>query len=180
MKIAVIGTGYVGAVTGACLAEVGNTVFCVDKDQKKIESFLNGRIPLHEKDLEDLVKRNLKNKTLFFTTDFKKAVKENDIIFIAVGTPSSEDGSADLSHVLTVAESIGQYMDHPLIIVDKSTVPVGTAEKVEKTIAKGMPASCLTPISNIRRQPFLNFWQNGKMERKSLLESEKKITEDHG
>jgi len=134
MKIGVIGTGYVGSVTGACFAEMGNTVICVDKDQKKIEQFESGKVPLHEKGLDELVARNLKNKTLTFTTDLEKALKESDIIFIAVGTPPNEDGSADLSHVLGVATSIGEMMDHELIVVDKSTVPVGTAELVSKNI----------------------------------------------
>jgi len=135
MKIGVIGTGYVGSVTGACFAEMGNTVVCVDNDKAKVEQFSSGKVPLHEKGLTELVVKNLKSKTLSFTTDLKKTVKNCDIIFIAVGTPPNEDGSADLSHVLDVASSIGKYMDHPLIIVDKSTVPVGTAELVSKTIA---------------------------------------------
>ncbi|NTW27538.1 MAG: UDP-glucose/GDP-mannose dehydrogenase family protein [Candidatus Moranbacteria bacterium] len=135
MKIGVIGTGYVGSVTGACFAEMGNTVICVDKDQKKIDQFCSGKVPLHEKGLDELVERNLKNKTLTFTTDLADTLKKCDILFIAVGTPPNEDGSADLSHVLGVATSIGQLMDHELIIVDKSTVPVGTAEKVSKNIA---------------------------------------------
>ena len=134
MKIGVVGTGYVGSVTGACFAEMGNTVICVDKDQKKIDQFESGKVPLHEKGLDELVARNLKNKTLTFTTDLEKALKESEVIFIAVGTPPNEDGSADLSHVLGVATSIGQMMDHELIIVDKSTVPVGTAELVSKNI----------------------------------------------
>jgi UDPglucose 6-dehydrogenase len=136
MKIAVIGTGYVGSVTGACFAEMGNEVVCVDKDQKKVDQFASGKAPLHEKGLDELVERNLKNKNLSFTTDLEDAIKKNDIIFVAVGTPPNEDGSADLSHVLDVAKSIGQTMNHPLIIVDKSTVPVGTAEIVRKTISK--------------------------------------------
>lgn len=135
MKIAVIGTGYVGSVTGACFAEMGNTVICVDKDQKKIDQFSSGKVPLHEKGLDELVSRNLKNKTLGYTTDFKGAIEKSDIIFIAVGTPPNEDGSADLSHVLDVASSIGQFINHPLIVVDKSTVPVGTAQMVTEKIA---------------------------------------------
>ena len=135
MKIAVIGTGYVGSVTGACFAEMGNNVVCVDKDQKKVDQFASGKVPLHENGLDEIVERNLKNKNLSFTTNLEEAIKENDIIFIAVGTPPNEDGSADLSHVLDVAKSIGQTMDHSLIIIDKSTVPVGTAELVSKTIS---------------------------------------------
>lgn len=134
MKIAVIGTGYVGSVTGACFAEMGNVVVCVDKDQTKVDQFASGKVPLHEKGLDEIVERNLKNKTLSFTTNLENAIKENDIVFIAVGTPPNEDGSADLSHVLDVARSIGQTMNHPLIVVDKSTVPVGTAALVKKTI----------------------------------------------
>ncbi|HAI73867.1 MAG TPA: UDP-glucose 6-dehydrogenase [Candidatus Moranbacteria bacterium] len=136
MKIAIIGTGYVGSVTGACFAEMGNSVICVDKDQNKIDQFKSGKVPLHEKGLDELVERNLKNKTLSFSTDFEDALKKSDIIFIAVGTPPNEDGSADLSHVLDVARSIGQNIDHSLIVVDKSTVPVGTADLVKKTIAE--------------------------------------------
>ena len=135
MKIGVIGTGYVGSVTGACFAEMGNTVICVDKDPKKVEQFSSGKVPLHEKGLDELVERNLKNKTLTFTTDLEKAIKQSDIVFIAVGTPPNEDGSADLSHVLDVATSIGKFMDRELIVVDKSTVPVGTADLVKKTIS---------------------------------------------
>ena len=136
MKIGVIGTGYVGSVTGACLSEMGNTVICVDKDSEKIRKFTSGKAPLHEKGLDELVLRNIKNGTLSFTTDFPSAIKRSDIVFIAVGTPPNEDGSADLSHVLDVARSIGEHMDHPLIVVDKSTVPVGTAQLVKETIGK--------------------------------------------
>lgn len=135
MKIGVIGTGYVGSVTGACFAEMGNTVICVDKDQHKIDQFKAGKAPLHEKGLDELVLRNLKNKTLVFTTDFEDAIKKSEIVFIAVGTPPNEDGSADLSHVLGVATAIGQSMEHELIIVDKSTVPVGTAKLVAENVS---------------------------------------------
>lgn len=136
MRLSVIGTGYVGSVTGACLAEMGNSVICVDKDSKKVAAFSQGKAPLHEKGLNELITKNLKNKTLSFTTDLKDALEKSDIVFIAVGTPPNEDGSADLSHVLEVARSIGQMIDHPLIVVDKSTVPVGTAELVRSTIAE--------------------------------------------
>jgi len=134
MKIGIIGTGYVGSVTGACFAEMGNTVICVDNNPEKVAQFKSGKVPLHEKGLDELVEKNLKNKTLDFTTDLKKALDESEIIFIAVGTPPNEDGSADLSHVIGVAKSIGELMEHELIIVDKSTVPVGTAEMVKNTI----------------------------------------------
>jgi len=136
MKIAVIGTGYVGSVTGACFAEMGNTVICVDNDQNKIDQFSSGNAPLHEDDLDELVRENLKAKTLRFTTNFEEALKASNILFIAVGTPPNEDGSADLTHVLDVARSIGQLIDHPLIVVDKSTVPVGTADLVKATIVE--------------------------------------------
>jgi len=134
MKIGVVGTGYVGSVTGACLAEMGNDVICVDNNPEKVAQFSAGLVPLHEKGLTELVKKNLQNKTLQFTTDLQGALSASDIIFIAVGTPPNEDGGADLSHVISVAHSIGQMMDHSLIVVDKSTVPVGTAKMVEKTI----------------------------------------------
>ncbi len=138
MNIAVIGTGYVGSVTGACFAEMGNTVVCVDKDRNKIAQFESGKAPLHEKGLDEIVLRNLKNKTLSFTTDFEAALKASDIVFIAVGTPPNEDGSADLSHVLGVATDLGRCMDHEIIVVDKSTVPVGTAALVAEKIAEQM------------------------------------------
>jgi UDPglucose 6-dehydrogenase len=140
MKIGVIGTGYVGSVTGACFAQMGNTVICVDNNQKKVDQFSSGKVPLHEKGLDELVEKNLKNGTLSFTTNLEDTLKKSDIIFIAVGTPPNEDGSADLSHVLGVATSIGSLMDHELIIVDKSTVPVGTAEKVAEKITAELKA----------------------------------------
>ena len=136
MKLAVIGTGYVGLVSGACFAEMGNQVTCVDVDEKKIDNLKKGVIPIYEPGLEDLVLENFKIGTLKFTTDIQDAVKNNDIFFIAVGTPMGEDGSADLQYVLQVASDIGKYMAHPVTVVDKSTVPVGTAEKVRATIQK--------------------------------------------
>jgi len=136
MKITVIGTGYVGLVAGACLAESGNHVICMDKDETKINLLNEDKIPIYEPGLEDLVKRNRKHHRLFFTTDMREAVEKSDIIFIAVGTPPDEDGSADLSHVISVAESIGRYMNGYKIIVNKSTVPVGTADKVRETVKK--------------------------------------------
>jgi len=135
MKLTVIGTGYVGLVSGTCFAEMGNTVTCVDVDANKIENLKKGVIPIYEPGLEPMVLRNIKNKTLFFTTNLAESLKACDIAFIAVGTPMGEDGSADLKYVLQVAKDIGQNMMAPLIIVDKSTVPVGTAEKVHETIA---------------------------------------------
>ncbi|MEE9409159.1 MAG: UDP-glucose/GDP-mannose dehydrogenase family protein [Polaribacter sp.] len=134
MNIAVVGSGYVGLVSGTCFAEMGNKVTCVDIDLKKIEKLENGIIPIFEPGLEQMVLKNVKNKNLFFTTDLSKAISDVDIVFIAVGTPMGDDGSADLQYVLAVAKSIGLTMQRRLIIVDKSTVPVGTADKVKKTI----------------------------------------------
>ena len=129
-----IGTGYVGLVTGTCFAESGNDVCCVDTNEKKINDLLEGNIPIYEPGLDVLVKRNFNNERLTFTTNIETAVDKSLLLFIAVGTPPDEDGSADLSHVLAVAKSIGQCMKEYKIIVDKSTVPVGTAQLVKKTI----------------------------------------------
>ena len=134
MKISVIGTGYVGLVSGACFAQMGNIVTCVDIDEKKIESLKQGKVPIYEPGLEDMVLENYKNGTLHFTTDVKEAIGNTAISFIAVGTPMGEDGSADLQYVLAVAKSIGQYMKNYMVVVDKSTVPVGTADKVRAAI----------------------------------------------
>ncbi|HUO44262.1 MAG TPA: UDP-glucose/GDP-mannose dehydrogenase family protein [Burkholderiales bacterium] len=134
MNIGMIGAGYVGLVTGACFAEMGNVVTCVDTDARKIDALNNGRIPIHEAGLDAIVIRNHAAGRLKFTSQLRETVAEADILFIAVGTPPNEDGSADLSHVLAVARSIGECLDRPMIIVNKSTVPVGTAEKVRATI----------------------------------------------
>ncbi len=136
MNIAVIGTGYVGLVTGTCFAEMGNSVVCVDIDKEKIEGLKEGVIPIYEPGLEGMVLKNYKNKTLDFSTDLKGALKKAEVAFIAVGTPMSEDGSADLQYVLAVAKDIGKYMQHYMVIVDKSTVPVGTADKVSNVVKK--------------------------------------------
>jgi len=136
MKIAVIGSGYVGLVVGACLAENGNDVTCVDKDATKVRMLQRGRIPIYEPGLEELVRRNRAEKRLTFTTNLQQGVRSSQIIFIAVGTPTGEDGSADLRHVLDVAREIGKAMNGYKVIVDKSTVPVGTSEKVRDTIKK--------------------------------------------
>jgi UDPglucose 6-dehydrogenase len=135
MKIAVVGTGYVGLVAGTCFAESGNTVICVDVDENKIKALNEGRIPIYEPGLEELVKKNVEEERLFFTTDIDSAVKQSLIVFIAVGTPPGEDGSADLKHVLGAARGIGKAMNGYKIIVDKSTVPVGTARRVAAAIA---------------------------------------------
>ncbi|MFZ0389464.1 MAG: UDP-glucose/GDP-mannose dehydrogenase family protein [Calditrichia bacterium] len=136
MKLAVIGSGYVGLVAGACFAETGNHVICMDNDENKIEKLWKGIVPIYEPGLERLIERNVKNDRLVFSTDIQKTVEESDIIFIAVGTPPDEDGSADLSHVLAVAEAIGRHMKSPKIVVNKSTVPVGTAQKVKEAISR--------------------------------------------
>jgi len=135
MKITIFGTGYVGLVTGVCLADVGHQVTCVDIDQAKIEALKRGVVPIYEPGLEALVKRNFEEGRLHFTSNAKEGVNFGELQFIAVGTPPDEDGSADLQYVLTVAKTIGQYMNGDKIVVDKSTVPVGTADKVHETIA---------------------------------------------
>lgn len=134
MQICVIGTGYVGLVVGTCLAEMGNDVVCVDKDKKKLEKLKKGIIPIYEPGLEELIKTNVSEKRLVFTDDLAKAVQKSLVCFIAVGTPQDEDGSADLKAVYQVAENIAKAMNGYKVIVDKSTVPVGTAEKVTKII----------------------------------------------
>ena len=140
MKISVIGTGYVGLVSGACFADVGNTVLCLDVDTRKIAMLKDGVIPIHEPGLDNLVKRNAAAGRLLFSSDYDDAVQHADIIFLAVGTPPDEDGSADLTHILSAARSIGQRLTRPVVIVDKSTVPVGTAEKVKNAIAGELAA----------------------------------------
>jgi UDPglucose 6-dehydrogenase len=135
MKLCVIGSGYVGLVAGAAFAESGNTVICVDVDSEKIDGLKRGIIPIYEPGLKELVERNVAESRLFFSTDLTEAVQKSLVCFIAVGTPPGEDGSADLSYVLKVATDIGACMDGFKIIVDKSTVPVGTADMVRKTIA---------------------------------------------
>ena len=136
MNITVIGSGYVGLVSGVCFASMGNKVTCVDIDPIKIEKLNKGIIPIFEPGLDQMVLKNVKNNNLFFTTELDKALKDSEIAFIAVGTPMGADGSADLQYVLAVAKSIGQSMQKRLVIVDKSTVPIGTADKVKATIQK--------------------------------------------
>lgn len=136
MKISVIGTGYVGLVTGTCLADYGNDVYCVDVDEKKIKKLKEGIIPIYEPELEGMVHENYGSGRLRFTTDMKEALDNSEICFIAIGTPMGEDGSADLQYVLSVAKSIGKNMEHHMYIIDKSTVPVGTAKKVRQTVQK--------------------------------------------
>jgi UDPglucose 6-dehydrogenase len=138
MKITIFGTGYVGLVTGTCLAEVGHDVLCIDVDQQKIDGLKQGIIPIYEPGLEGMVKENQQTGRLNFTTDIKAAVLHGLYQFIAVGTPPDEDGSADLQYVLAVAKSIAEHMPEYRIIVDKSTVPVGTADKIKATIQAGL------------------------------------------
>lgn len=140
MKIGVIGTGYVGLVTGVCLADFGLDVVCMDVDIDKIAQLLNGKIPIYEPGLEDLVARNVYYRRLTFSTDIRHTVEACDVLFIAVGTPPKEDGSADLQHVLAVAEDIGEYINGYKVIVDKSTVPVGTGRLVYTAIEEKMHA----------------------------------------
>src|SRR3982750_899915 len=137
MKIAVVGTGYVGLVAGACFAENGNEVVCVDRDPAKIALLRRGKIPIYEPGLEEVVRRNRLEKRLTFTTNLTRGVRSAQIIFIAVGTPTGEDGSADLRHVLDVAREIGRAMNGYRGIVDKSTVPVGPSEKGRGGVRKG-------------------------------------------
>ena len=134
MKIAVIGTGYVGLVSGACFAKMGNSVICVDVDEKKIKALKNGIVPIYEPGLADIVSECYKNGSLKFSTQITEALEHADVLFIAVGTPMGADGQADLKYVLSVAKSIGENLSKPLIVVDKSTVPVGTGAKVHEVI----------------------------------------------
>ncbi|MDB9963704.1 UDP-glucose/GDP-mannose dehydrogenase family protein [Vicingaceae bacterium] len=136
MKIVVVGTGYVGLVTGTCLAETGNEVICVDIDKQKVEKMKNGIVPIYEPHLDVIFERNIKQNRLSFTTDLESAVKDATIIFLALPTPPGEDGSADLSYVIGVAEKLGKIITNYKVIIDKSTVPVGTAEKVHAAVAK--------------------------------------------
>ena len=135
MHIGVVGTGYVGLVVGACLAENGNFVACVDNDEEKVERLRRGEIPIYEPGLNEMVPRNVAEERLRFTTDLDEAVRTSDVIFIAVGTPQDEDGSADLTHVLDVARGIARAMNGYKILVNKSTVPVGTAARVREVVS---------------------------------------------
>lgn len=138
MKITVVGTGYVGLVSGTCFSDVGIEVVCVDIDQKKIDKLKNGIIPIYEPGLEELVTRNYKNGRLKFTTDLGEAIQGSEVVFIAVGTPPGEDGSADLSYVLAVAKEVGEKMTDYLVVATKSTVPVGTGEKIKNEIMEAL------------------------------------------
>jgi UDPglucose 6-dehydrogenase len=150
-KIAVIGTGYVGLVTGTCFAETGNQVICVDIDAKKVEKMRNGEIPIYEPHLDVIFERNIKANRLTFTTDLAAGIKDAEIIFLALPTPPGEDGSADLSYILGVADQLGKLITDYKVIVDKSTVPVGTAEKVHAAIAK----NATVPFAVVSNPEFL-------------------------
>lgn len=134
MKISVVGTGYVGLVSGTCFAETGIDVVCVDIDENKIEKLNNGQIPIYEPGLKDIYLKNVEKGRLTFSTDIKSSLEDADAIFIAVGTPPDEDGSADLKYVISVAREVGKYIDHYMVVVTKSTVPVGTSAKVKKAL----------------------------------------------
>ncbi|MCD9086711.1 UDP-glucose/GDP-mannose dehydrogenase family protein [Stenotrophomonas sp. SY1] len=140
MRVAIFGTGYVGLVTGTCLAEVGHDVVCVDVDQTKVEGLEQGIVPIYEPGLESMVKANHAAGRLAFTTDATPAIDHGQVVFIAVGTPPDEDGSADLQYVLAVARTIGRHLTHPTVVVNKSTVPVGTADQVRAAIAQELAA----------------------------------------
>lgn len=148
MNIAVVGTGYVGLVTGTCFAETGNHVICVDNNENKVKSLQAGKVPIFEPGLELLFDRNTKEGRLHFTTDLKSAVKNSQIIFLALPTPPGENGSADLSYIMGVADQLGDLIDDYKVIVDKSTVPVGTAEKVAAIMLKKLPKKMFDVVSN--------------------------------
>ena len=137
MKLCMIGTGYVGLVSGVCFSDLGNTVYCVDKDREKIDFLNKGIIPIYEPGLEEILRRNYKQKRLIFTTDLKIAVQKSDIVFICVGTPTKKNSnSADLKYVFQVANEIKKYISKYKIIITKSTVPVATGDKIEKILKK--------------------------------------------
>jgi len=153
MKIAIVGTGYVGLVTGTCFAEMGVEVFCVDIDRQKIENLRNGVVPIYEPGLEEMVIRNYEVGRLHFTTDLTEVLDQVEIVFSAVGTPPDEDGSADLKYVLDVARTIGRAMNKYLLVVTKSTVPVGTARRIRQTIADELDRRCVTIDFDIASNP---------------------------
>lgn len=148
MNIAIVGTGYVGLVTGTCFAETGNNVICVDINEEKVKKLQQGIVPIYEPELEHLFERNTKAGRLHFTTDLKAATENSDIIFLALPTPPGEDGSADLSYIMGVAEHLSHIITKYKVIVDKSTVPVGTAEKVHNVLAKNLDSSLFDVVSN--------------------------------
>jgi len=145
MNITIIGTGYVGLVTGACLADLGNHVFCLDVDQTKIDLLNSGGVPIYEPGLKEVIERNVEAGRLTFSTDIAASVAHGSVQFIAVGTPPDEDGSADLQYVLAAARNIGRHMTDNKVVVDKSTVPVGTADKVTAAINAELTARFVIP-----------------------------------
>ncbi len=153
MKVSIFGTGYVGLVTGACLAEMGNHVVCVDVNAAKVRQLERGQMPIYEPGLEAIVQRNRDAGRLDFTTDAQVAVAHAEVIFLAVGTPADEDGSADLSYVLAVAETIGRLIERPTVVVNKSTVPVGTADRVRSVINKQLAARGMTVTVDVVSNP---------------------------
>lgn len=156
MNLAVIGSGYVGLTSGTCFAEMGNNVICIDKDLDKIKMLQEGKVPIFEPGLEEMMLRNVEEGRLRFSSDLPQAIKESQVLFIAVGTPPEEDGSADLSHVLTVARQIAEHLDEYRIIVDKSTVPVGTADRVKAEIQKILDARGVSvPFDVVSNPEFL-------------------------
>ena len=149
MKLCMIGTGYVGLVSGVCFSDLGNNVICVDKNQNKINQLINGKIPIYEPGLDELVKKNYKNKRLLFSTNLKQSVKNSDVIFICVGTPTKKGGnSADLSQIYNVAKEISSSINKFKIIVTKSTVPVTTGDEIEKILSKKNNKKKFSVISN--------------------------------
>ena len=153
MKITVVGTGYVGLVTGACLSEVGINVNCVDIDQKKVDDLNNGILPIYEPGLKDIVDRNSKANRLKFSTSLKDSIVDSEVVFIAVGTPPGEDGSADLKYVLSVATEIGKHAKNYMVVVTKSTVPVGTAKKVSKALKTELDIRSSNIIVDVASNP---------------------------
>src|SRR5665647_2117820 len=155
MNISIVGTGYVGLVSGACLAETGAIVNCIDVNQSKIDSLNEGIMPIYEPGLEDLVKRNVLKERLFFKTKLSEVVNDSDAIFIAVGTPPDEDGSADLKYVLGVAREIGSNLNNYTVVVTKSTVPVGTAKKVKAAIQEELDKRGVSVEFDVASNPCL-------------------------
>ena len=153
MNIAIVGTGYVGLVSGTCFAEMGANVTCVDVNEEKIQSLLNGLIPIYEPGLDEMVLRNHREGRLSFTTDLTSCLNEVEIVFSAVGTPPDEDGSADLSYVLEVARTVGRNMNKYVLLVTKSTVPVGTAKKVKAAIQEELDKRCVSIEFDVASNP---------------------------
>ena len=153
MKVTIVGSGYVGLVTGTCFSEVGIDVSCVDIDQRKIENLNKGIIPIYEPGLEEMISRNMKKKRLSFSTDIAKSIEDSQVLFICVGTPPDEDGSADLKYVLAVAKDCGKYMNDYMLVVTKSTVPIGTSDKVKKALQEELDKRNVTIDFDVASNP---------------------------